>query len=94
MFLHMSVILSTGGACVVAPGGHAWLLPGGCVVAPRGGMRAWGAACVAKGGVHGIGGCAWRRGCVGGMHGKGGVHGEGGHVWQRGACMVKGGHAW
>ena len=28
------------GACVVAPGGHAWLLLGGaCVVAPGGGMR-------------------------------------------------------
>ena len=37
MFLHLSVILLTGGACVVARGGHAWLLGGVCVVA-RGGM--------------------------------------------------------
>ena len=38
MFLQVSVILSMGGACVVAPGGRAWLLPGGCMVA-GGGMR-------------------------------------------------------
>ena len=47
---------------------------------------------MAKGGVHGEGGCAWQRG----------VRGEGGHVfvggcaWQ-GACMVGGmhvGHVW
>ena len=45
IFLHLFVILFTGGVCVVAPGGHVWLLPGGgvhgysggaCVVAPRG----------------------------------------------------------
>ena len=40
------------GACMVAPGGHAWLLPGGaCVVAPGG--HAWllrGACVVALGG--------------------------------------------
>ena len=58
MFLHVSVILLTGGVCVVAPegvgmcgcsrGGHAWLLFGGaCMVAPGG-------ACVVA-----LGGCAW-----------------------------------
>ena len=57
MFLHVSVILSTGGACVVAPGGAcvvawwgmcgcsggAWLLLGGACVVP------WGACMVAPG---------------------------------------------
>ena len=61
IFLHLFVILFTGGgacvvaqagACVVAPGGCAWLLWGACVVA-RG--RAWllqGACMVARGGGH------------------------------------------
>ena len=47
IFLHLFVIPFTGGACVVAPGGHAWLLRG-CMVAPGGhawllpgGGRAW-----------------------------------------------------
>ena len=75
----------TGGTCVVAAGGHTWLLPGGMVA--LGGMR------VALGGVHG---CSGRGACVvalGGMHGCSG----GGHVWllpgwacmvaPRGACM-------
>ena len=41
MFLHLSVILLTGGgACVVAPGGTCMVAPGGaCVVAPGG--HAW-----------------------------------------------------
>ena len=47
IFLHQFVILFTGGACVVAPGGMrgcskggcAWLLWGACVVAPGG--HAW-----------------------------------------------------
>ena len=63
------------GTCVVAPGGggavcgcsrgHAWLLPGGCMVALRGG-HAWllpGGICGCSWGVHvvapGGGGCAW-----------------------------------
>ena len=33
---------------------------------------------MAKGGVHGEGGCVWQRG---GVHSKGEVRGEGGHVW-------------
>ena len=45
MFLQVSVILSTGGACVVALGGHAWLL---------GGMRGCSGACVVA-----LGGHAW-----------------------------------
>ena len=53
---------------MVAPGGHAWLLPGG----------AWRkGACVAKGGMHGEGGVHGERGAVhgerGGMRGKGGA---------------------
>ena len=67
MFLHLSVILLTGRACVFASGGHAWLLLGGgmcgcsqgaCMVAPGGGMRvcSWGACMVALGGMHG---CSW-----------------------------------
>ena len=70
MFLQVSVILSTGracvvarGACMVAPGGRAWLLRGGgvrgcsqgaCMVAPEGG-HAWllpGRACVVAPGGH------------------------------------------
>ena len=86
MFLHLSVILSTGGggACVA----------GGACVGGRGvrGRR----ACVAEGGVCMAGGYAWQWGCAwqgmcvagrhawqgghvwqGGMHGRGGVHGRG-----------------
>ena len=69
-YVFTGVCLSTkGGACVVARGGHAWLLQGGgaCVVA-RGGMHgcsggacvvARGACVVAPGGVRGSsgGGC-------------------------------------
>ena len=73
-----------GGACVVAPGGNAWLLWGACVVARR-------ACVVVPGGVHGcswgacmvaLGGHAWllwggMRGCSGGvcMVTLGGMHG-------------------
>ena len=84
MFLQVSVILSTGGACVVARGA--------CMVAP-GGMRG------CSGGVHGCSGGACMvalggmRGCSGGgMCGcsRGGMHGCSG-----GACVVAlGGHAW
>ena len=95
MFLQVSVILSTGGACVVARG-HMWL--GGmhgcggrvCMVAVG-----WGAYVV----VGGVGGHSWlwgacmvaRGACVvvGGMHGCGGR----GCVWLWGVCMV-GGCAW
>ena len=71
-FAHVftGICLSTGGgvrggsgghACVVAPGGHAWLLPcfsqGACLVAPH----AW----LLPGGMHGEGGHVWQRG---GMH--------------------------
>ena len=38
-----------GGACMVAPGGHAWLLWGACVVAPRGAWLLWGGCMVALG---------------------------------------------
>ena len=41
---------SQGVVCMVAPGGHVWLLLGACVVAPRG------ACMVALGGMHG---CSW-----------------------------------
>ena len=104
MFLHLSVILLTGGV------GHAWFLPGvhgcsggACVVAP-GGVHgcSWG-------GMHGcLGGCVVARGGVwllpgacmvrGACLAKGGCVVEGTcmakrrHVWQGGSCMVKGGH--
>ena len=60
MFLQVSVILSTGGACMVAWGGMVACVvaPGGaCVVTPRGvgGMRGCSrGACVVA-----LGGCAW-----------------------------------
>ena len=101
IFLHLFVILFTGGACMVAPGGACMVAPrGACMVAPGGcgslllgGMSgySWGACVVAPGGA-----------CVvapRGMHGcsQGGMHGcSGGHVWlllggvhgcSRGACM-------
>ena len=90
IFLHLSVILFTGGACVVAGGGYGWL-PGACMVA--GGAWLPGACMV-------LGECAWLRG---GMHG---CWGEacvvaGGHAWLpgvgacmfAGGCVVAGGHA-
>ena len=54
------------GACVVAHGGHAWLLTGGvCVVAPGGG----GMHGCSWGGMHGCSwggmrGCSWGGACV------------------------------
>ena len=69
---------------MVAPGGHAWLLGGACVVAQGG---AW----LLLGGVHG---------CSGGMHGCLGGSWcawllRGVCVVARGACMVaQGGHVW
>ena len=54
MFLQVSVCPQGRGACVVAPGGRAWLLVGGargaCVV--KGGVHGEGGACVVKGGGH------------------------------------------
>ena len=86
MFLQVSVILSTGGACVVGPGGRVWLLRGvrGC----SGGGCAWllwGAYVVAPGGH-----AAWllrgsMRGCSGGacvVAPGGGMRGcSGGRAW-------------
>ena len=73
IFLHQFVILLTGG-------GHAWLLPGGCMVAP------WGARVVLFGGVCMVlfGGHAWfySGGAVCGFI-QGDMHG---FIW--GACMV------
>ena len=57
MFLQVSVILSTGGACVVAQGGRVCLLPGGCMLAPGG--RVWLL----------LGGHAWLLRGGGGVHG-------------------------
>ena len=54
MFLHVSVILSTGGTCMV--GGHVW--QGACMAGGvRGGGHAWQGACMA-------GGHVWQEGCV------------------------------
>ena len=86
---------------MVAPGGHAWLLWGACMVAP-GGMHgcSWGSmhGC-SQGGVHGCsqGGHAWL--LPGGVRGySGGVCMVAlGGVWllQWGACMVApGGDVW
>ena len=87
IFLHLFVILFTGGACVVAPGGCVWLLLGGvCMVAPGG--CAWllrGVCMVALGGCAWLlpGGCAWLLpgGCVW-------------LLWGGGMCGCSGGHAW
>ena len=82
MFLQVSVILSTGGACVVAwggvhgcsLGGHVWLLPGGGMCGCSGGGMWW----LLLGGVHG---CS-----QGGMLG---CSGGGGHVWfSGGVCVI------
>ena len=71
IFLHQFVILFTGGACMVAPGGHAWLLWGGmhgfiwgvCMVLFGGGMHGFiQGACVVLFGGHTwfySGGPAW-----------------------------------
>ena len=76
----------SGGACVVAPGGCAWLLPGGvCMVAPGG--HAW----LLRRGMRGCsGGHAWLLPGGACMVALGGMHGCSG-----GACVVAlGGHAW
>ena len=57
MFLQVSVILSTGGACVVAPGG--------CMVAPAGGGHAW----LLQGGMRGCSGGGGMHGCSRGVGG-------------------------
>ena len=91
------MILLTGGVCVVAAGGHAWLLWGACVVAPRG------SCVVALGGVHGFlpGGVRvfFRGGWGHAWFFLGGVWFlPGGHAWllPGGVCMFfsLGGHAW
>ena len=105
MFLHLSVILSTGGACMVALGGRAWLLWGGMH-----GCSGEGACVVALGGtcVVALGGHAWLLwggwggACMvalgGCMHGCSGacMVALGGHVWLLwgGMCGCSGGHAW
>ena len=78
IFLHQFVILFTGGACVVAPGGPAWLLGGACVVAPGG------ACVVALGGMHGCSGgvCGCSRGVRGFIRGRGFIQrGMHGFIW-------------
>ena len=98
IFLHLFVILFTGGACVVAPWGRgAWLFQGGCMVAPgghawllRGGGHAW----LLQGGGH-----AWSvPGLQGGMYGCSGgpcvVALEGCMVALGVACMVALAGAW
>ena len=98
MFLYVSVILFTGGACVV--GGMC--VPGGMYVA--GDMCSVG-ACVAGGMV---GRHAWQGACVvgvcmvGGVHGREGMHGRGmcmaGGMHGTGMCVTGGmcgrGHTW
>ena len=89
MFLHMSVILSTG------MGGHAWLLQGvrraWLLLGGREGMRGCsGGMHGCLGGVHGcLGGCVWL--LWGGMHGcsRGGIRGcSGGCAWLlHGVCV-------
>ena len=75
MFLHMSVILFTGGR------GHVWR--GGCVCV----CGRWGHAWLGAHAWQGGGGMCCRGAC---MVRRWGVHGRG-HVWQgRGVCMVGG----
>ena len=93
MFLQVSVILSTGGACVVAQGGVHGCSGGmhGCLGGMHGCSGGRGACMVAPGGMRGCsGGHVWL--LLGGMRGC-----------SRGACMVAlgghaqllpGGHAW
>ena len=81
------VVAHGGGACVVAQGGHAWLLGGACVVAHRG-AHAW----LFMGGARAwllMGGHAWL--LMGGMHGCSRGGGVRGCSW--GACMVAHGGA-
>ena len=103
MFLQASVCPQGGGVCVVAPGGHAWLLWGGMhgcsgghvwLLWGVGGMHGcWGACMVAPGGACAValGGCVVAPGgaCV---VAPGGAC----VVAPRGACVVApgGGHAW
>ena len=47
-------MVACGGACVVAPGGHVWLLGGACVVAHVGVCGCSRGACMVA-----LGGCAW-----------------------------------
>ena len=103
IFLHLFVILFTGGVCMVA-GGHVWL-QGACVVA---GGHAWlQGACMVVGGMHGCWGvmCGCRGACMvaGGRRvcmvargvcvvvGEGACMVVGAMCRCRGACMVVGG---
>ena len=89
-YVFTGVCLSTGGgACMVAPGGHAWLL--------RGGMHGCSGGCawLLGGGMRGcLGGHAWL------LSGGACVVAPGGGVVARGcscsggACVVARGHAW
>ena len=78
IFLHLFVILFTGRACMVAGGGHVWLLAGGMHGSWwRGMCGCWWGACMVAGGGH-----AWL--LVGGMHG----------CWWGACVVAGGGHAW
>ena len=84
IFLHLFVILFTGGAYMVAPRGRAWLLRGVCMVAWGGMHGCSGGVCMVALGVYVVapGGClvASRGACM---------------VAPGGACMVApGGHVW
>ena len=71
IFLHLFVILFTGGACMVAPGGDVWLLLwGGCAWLLRGGVH----GCSEGSCVVALGGHVWLlRGDMCGC--------SGGHAW-------------
>ena len=91
-YVFTGVCLSTGGVCVVAPGGHAWLLWGG--VYGCSGGHVW----LLPGGVHGCsGGHAW---LLPGGHawllpGGACMVAPGGHAWLLwGVCGCSGGHVW
>ena len=79
MFLQVSVILSTGGACVVAPRGGVCGCSGGACIVAWGSLRGCsGGACVVA-----LGGCAWL--LWGGMCGYSGGHAL---LLPGGACVV------
>ena len=95
-YVFTGVCLSTGGACVVACRGGAWLLGGACVVAHRVGMHgcSWGACVVAPGGACMVapGGacCGWSWWGVHGCSWGACVVAPGGCAWfaPGGACVV------
>ena len=81
IFSQASVILLTGGACVVAARGHAWLLWGGMCGCSRGvrgyAWLLWGDVC----------GCSWGA-CMVAPRGVCGCSGGGMHGCSEGACVV------